>query len=57
MVEPIFTREQIERMRPHIQKTVDTLLDDMIKNGCKTPVDVVEKLALPVASHVSSLKI
>jgi len=57
MIEPIFTREQIDKMRPHIQKTVDTLLDDMIKNGCKTPVDVVEKLALPVASYVSSLKI
>jgi nitric oxide reductase len=41
-------------MRPSIQNTVDTLLDDMIKDGCKDPVDVVEKLALPVASYVSS---
>ena len=37
------------------RSTVDTLLDDMIKDGCKNPVDVVEKLALPVASYVSSL--
>ena len=55
MIEPIFSREAIDRMRPSIQNTVDTLLDDMIKDGCKNPVDVVEKLALPVASYVSSL--
>lgn len=55
MIESIFSREAIEKMRPSIQKTVDTLLDDMIKDGCKNPVDVVEKLALPVASYVSSL--
>lgn len=55
MIESVFSREAIERMRPSIQNTVDTLLDDMIKDGCKNPVDVVEKLALPVASYVSSL--
>jgi hypothetical protein len=53
MIESVFSREAIERMRPGIQNTVDTLLDDMIKDGCKNPVDVVEKLALPVASYVS----
>ncbi|OBT42222.1 hypothetical protein VE00_07730 [Pseudogymnoascus sp. WSF 3629] len=51
MIESVFSREAIERMRPSIQNTVDTLLDDMIKDGCKNPVDVVEKLALPVASY------
>ncbi|OBT60728.1 hypothetical protein VE03_09817 [Pseudogymnoascus sp. 23342-1-I1] len=51
MVEDIFSREAINRMRPSIQNTVDTLLDDMIKDGCKNPVDVVENLALPVASY------
>lgn len=51
MIESLFTREHIDGMRPHIQKTVDTLLADMIKGGCKTPVDVVEKLALPTASY------
>lgn len=54
MVEPLFTQEQIDAMRPQIQKTVDSRLDIMIKEGCKTPVDVVEKLALPVASYVST---
>lgn len=52
MIEAIFSREAIDRMRPGIQNTVDTLLDDMTKDGCKNPVDVVEKLALPVASYV-----
>lgn len=57
MIEDIFSREAIERMRPSIQNTVDTLLDEMIKDGCKNPVDVVEKLALPVASYVSFLSL
>ena len=57
MIESLFTREHIDGMRPHIQKTVDTLLADMIKGGCKTAVDVVEKLALPTASYVSSPEI
>ncbi|KAF3484081.1 uncharacterized protein GIQ15_03405 [Arthroderma uncinatum] len=52
MVEPLFTRDQIDAMRPHIQKTVDTLLADMIKGGGKTAVDIVEKLALPTASYI-----
>lgn len=51
MIESLFTRNAIEKMRPSIQNTVDTLLDDMIKEGCQKPVDVVEKLALPVASY------
>lgn len=55
MVESIFSREAVDRMRPSIQNTVDTLLDDMMKGGCKNPVDVVEKLALPVASYVGFL--
>lgn len=53
MVEPLFTREHIETMRPHIQKTVDSLLDAMLKEGCEKPVDLVDKLALPVPSYVS----
>lgn len=57
MIEGLFTREHIDGMRPQIQKTVDNLLEIMIKEGCKTPVDVVEKLALPVASYVSPLEI
>lgn len=53
MVEPFFSNENVDAMRPHIQKTVDTLLDAMVKEGCEKPVDLVEKFALPVPSYVS----
>lgn len=54
MVEPLFTREHIDAMRPHIQKTVDSLLDNIIQEGGDKPIDLVEKFALPVPSYVSS---
>lgn len=54
MVEPLFTREHIDGMRPHIQQTVNTLIDEMIIGGGKPAVDIVEKLALPTASYVSA---
>lgn len=54
MIEPIFTREHIDAMRPHIQKTVDSLIDDMIKKGGEKPVELVEKFSLPLPSFVSS---
>lgn len=52
MVEPIFSRQGVEKMKPYINKTVDNLLSDMIKAGCKQPVDLVEKFSLPVPSYV-----
>ncbi|KAH8815496.1 cytochrome P450 55A1 [Xylogone sp. PMI_703] len=52
MVEPLFTKESVDAMRPHIQKTVDDLLDAMIKAGAAKPVDIVEKFALPVPSYI-----
>lgn len=52
MVESLFTKEHINSMRPQIQKTVDSLLDEMIKTGGSEPVDLVEKFALPVPSYV-----
>ncbi|MCJ1425039.1 hypothetical protein MMC29_002927 [Sticta canariensis] len=52
MIEPIFTREHIDAMRPHIQKTVDSLLDNMIKEGSEKPVELVEKFSLPVPSFI-----
>jgi len=53
MVEPLFTKEHIDGLRPHIQQTVNSLLDAMIREGGEKPVDIVEKFALPVASYVS----
>jgi nitric oxide reductase len=52
MVESLFTKKHIEDMQPHIQQTVDSLLDTMVKEGCGEPVDIVEKFALPVPSYV-----
>jgi nitric oxide reductase len=53
MVEPLFVRDAVEKLRPHVQRTVDDLLDRMIKAGCKEPIDLVEKFSLPVPSYVS----
>lgn len=55
MVEPIFAKEHILSMRPQIQKTVDSLLDTIIKEGSSQPVDLGEKLAIPVPSYVRHL--
>lgn len=52
MVAPLFTKEHVETMKPYIQKTVDDLLNKMLANGCKEPVDLVENFALPVPSYV-----
>ncbi|KAK0771990.1 hypothetical protein LTR02_016439 [Friedmanniomyces endolithicus] len=51
MVAQAFTKEHIESKRPEIQATVNRCLDEMIKGGCKEPVDLVEKFALPVPSE------
>lgn len=53
MVAPLFTREHIDSMRPQIQKTVDDLLDALIKEGGDEPIDIVDKFALPVPSYVN----
>ena len=52
MVEPLFTYDHIQGMRPHIQNTVDKLLDTIIAEGGSKPFDLVEKFALPVPSYV-----
>lgn len=53
MVEPLFTPGQVNAMRPHIEKTVDSLLDAMAKEARGKPVDIVERFALPVPSYLS----
>lgn len=52
-MEPLFTYDAVARLRPHIQKTADMLLDAMVQGGCEQPVDLVEKFALPLPSYVS----
>ncbi|KAE8452851.1 hypothetical protein EG329_013123 [Mollisiaceae sp. DMI_Dod_QoI] len=51
MVDSLFTREHIDSLRPQIQKTVDSLLDAIIKEGNSQPVDLGDKLAVPVPSY------
>jgi len=53
MVEPIFLADNIRKLQPYIQKTVEDLLDAMLMKGCTVPVDLIEKFALPVPSYVS----
>lgn len=57
MVEPFFSREHVDAMRPHIQETVDNLLDAIVRAGSEKPVDFVEKFSLPVPSYVSLLRL
>jgi nitric oxide reductase len=53
MVEDLFTRDAVEKLRPHIQKTVDTLLDEMIAKGEPgKPVDLINAFSLPLPSYI-----
>lgn len=52
MIESLFTPKAIAGMRPHIQKTVDSILEKIIQGGCSPAVDLVEKFALPVPSYI-----
>lgn len=57
MVEAFFTPEYVKSLGPYIQKTIDDLLDAMVKKGGDTkgrPVDLVQEFALPVPSYVSA---
>jgi len=49
----MFAREHVESMRPHIEKTVNSLIDTLIEKGREGPVDLVEFFSLPVPSYVS----
>ncbi|CAG8949364.1 hypothetical protein HYFRA_00004991 [Hymenoscyphus fraxineus] len=62
MIEPLFTKPQIDALRPQIQETVDQLLTTIIaerdalpSTNCSLqdvqPFDIVEKFALPVPSY------
>ncbi|PHH61805.1 hypothetical protein CDD81_7969 [Ophiocordyceps australis] len=53
MVEPFFSSQYVEKLRPFIESTVDNLLDDMKQRGCREgPVDIVKAFALPVPSYI-----
>ncbi len=53
MVEPLFVLEHIKTLQPYIQKTVDDLLDAMVKKGYPNgSADLIEEFALPVPSYI-----
>jgi nitric oxide reductase len=51
MIEDAFTPDAVDKLRPHIQETVDSLLDNMIEAG-GMPVDFIEEFAMPVPSYI-----
>lgn len=48
MVAPVFTGQQVERLRPRVREVAESLVDDLVKHG--PPVDLVPSYAsmLPV---------
>jgi nitric oxide reductase len=52
MVSSLFSATAIEKLRPHIQSTVNALLDKMVASGSAKPIDLVESFALPVPSYI-----
>lgn len=53
MVEFAFSDEHVESLKPQIQKTADDLIDALLADGGKIPIDFVEHYALPLPSYVS----
>ncbi|OAL45605.1 cytochrome P450 55A3 [Pyrenochaeta sp. DS3sAY3a] len=51
MVEPMFTSAAVDKLRPHIQKTVDSILEKMIAEG-NGKADLVDKFAIPIPSYI-----
>ncbi|KAG4034201.1 hypothetical protein MFRU_003g01740 [Monilinia fructicola] len=47
-IQPFFEKTAIDRLRPFIQSIVDQALDQMISEGCSSPVDLIHKLAAPI---------
>lgn len=53
MVEGLFTWDAVEKLRPHIQKTTDALLDELIAKGEPgKPVDLINAFSLPLPSYI-----
>lgn len=51
MIGPLFTHEHVNAMRLHIQQIVDSLIDELAREGGGQPANLV-KFALSVASCV-----
>lgn len=53
MFEAFFTPEAVDKLRPMMQKTIDSLLDTIIQKGCYEPVDLIRNFAesIPIQVH------
>ncbi|KAF7874887.1 hypothetical protein EAF04_002061 [Stromatinia cepivora] len=47
-IQPFFEKEAADKLRPFIQSIVDKTLDQIIAEGCSSPVDLIHKFAAPV---------
>ena len=52
MFEAFFTPEAVDKLRPMMQETIDTLLDNMIRKGCQEPVDFIRNFAESIPIQV-----
>ncbi|KAI5804773.1 cytochrome P450 [Peziza echinospora] len=52
MVDSLFSKASVDKLRPTIKKTADELLDKLVEHGCKDgPVDLVAWFCLPVPTY------
>ena len=52
MFESFFTPEAVEKLLPMMQKTIGTLLDNMVEKGCQEPVDFIRSFAESIPIQV-----
>lgn len=45
LVAPFFTRERVDAMRHKIQETANTIIEQMINEGCEKTVDLAEQFS------------
>jgi nitric oxide reductase len=52
MVADAFDLIHLSHLKPFIRKTVNENIDNLVKRGCETPVNLVEHFSLPIPSLV-----
>lgn len=55
MLQSTFDPDNVEKLRPMMQDTVDAILDKLLKKGGSTPIDFIEEFATPVPTQVRYL--
>jgi hypothetical protein len=52
MVAETFNQVNISHLKPFIRKIVNEYIENLVKTGCKSPVNLVEHFSLPIPSVV-----